>query len=79
MVLFLGLKYQLCAGEVGYVCGSIKDVLDARVGDTMVLSKDYKDSRAAGTEIEPLPGYADSVPMVYAGYGRFRVIACFEC
>lgn len=57
----------LRAGEVGYICGSIKDVLDARVGDTMVLSKQFKDTRASGNDIEPLPGYADSVPMVYCG------------
>ncbi|KAL3907931.1 MAG: hypothetical protein SGILL_008675, partial [Bacillariaceae sp.] len=58
---------KLRAGEVGYISGSIKDVLDARVGDTMVLAKDYKDGKASGNEIEPLPGYADSIPMVYAG------------
>jgi len=66
---------SLRAGEVGYICGSIKDVLDARVGDTIVLGREYK-SRAAELEkagdvdsypIEPLPGYADSVPMVYCG------------
>ncbi|MGK3741291.1 MAG: GTP-binding protein LepA [Bacillariaceae sp.] len=57
----------LSAGEVGYVCGSIKDVLDARVGDTIVLAQDYKDSVAAEDVMEPLPGYADSVPMVYSG------------
>lgn len=62
---------SLRAGEVGYFWGNIKDVLDARVGDTMVLAKEFKEARAAkpGTEhpIEPLPGYADSVPMVYCG------------
>lgn len=57
----------LRSGEVGYICGSIKDVLDARVGDTIVLAKDYKDSVAADNKMESLPGYADSVPMVYAG------------
>eukprot|EP00980_Cylindrotheca_fusiformis_P015415 scaffold4335_cov119-Cylindrotheca_fusiformis.AAC.18 len=57
----------LHAGEVGYICGSIKDVLDARVGDTMVLAKEYKEAKAGGLELEPLPGYADSVPMVYCG------------
>lgn len=58
---------KLRAGEVGYMCGGIKDVTDARVGDTMVLAKAYKDGNASGNAIEPLPGYADSIPMVYAG------------
>jgi GTP-binding protein LepA len=62
----------LQAGEVGYLCGGIKDVLDARVGDTICLSKEYKTAAAKTTTvskepIEPLPGYADSVPMVYCG------------
>ena len=57
----------LRAGEVGYICGSIKDVLDARVGDTMCQAKQFKYSKAAGNEIKALPGYADSVPMVYCG------------
>jgi len=67
---------SLRAGEVGYLWGNIKDVTDARVGDTIVLAKQYKEARAEmldevlqeGREpIEPLPGYADSVPMVYCG------------
>lgn len=58
---------SLRAGEVGYICGAIKDVLDARVGDTMCLAKQYKEGKATGHEIQPLPGYADSVPMVYCG------------
>ena len=58
---------SLRAGEVGYLCGSIKDVLDARVGDTITLSKQYKEAVAEESTIDPLPGYADSVPMVYCG------------
>eukprot|EP00534_Pseudo-nitzschia_fraudulenta_P010693 CAMPEP_0201212452 /NCGR_PEP_ID=MMETSP0851-20130426/184191_1 /ASSEMBLY_ACC=CAM_ASM_000631 /TAXON_ID=183588 /ORGANISM="Pseudo-nitzschia fraudulenta, Strain WWA7" /LENGTH=671 /DNA_ID=CAMNT_0047501497 /DNA_START=235 /DNA_END=2250 /DNA_ORIENTATION=- len=58
---------ELRAGEVGYICGSIKDVLDARVGDTMVLSSQYKAGMAAENPIESLPGYAECTPMVYAG------------
>jgi GTP-binding protein LepA len=59
----------LHAGEVGYLWGNIKDVLDARVGDTIVLAKEYKESASKGKSppIEALPGYADSVPMVYCG------------
>jgi len=68
----------LRAGEVGYMCGSIRDVLDARVGDTVTLASEYK---AAAKKLEqenvseedeefpikPLPGYAESVPMVFCG------------
>lgn len=61
----------LRAGEVGYLWGNIKDVLDARVGDTIVLAKEYKERKAKvqGNDppIDPLPGYAESVPMVYCG------------
>ena len=55
---------SLRAGEVGYICGSIKDVLDARVGDTICLAKQYKEN---SVNVKPLPGYAASVPMVYCG------------
>lgn len=50
---------SLQAGEVGYVVASIKNVKDARVGDTIT----DKDDPTA----EPLPGYKTVVPMVYAG------------
>ena len=42
-------KDVLRAGEVGYICGSIKQVADARVGDTITLDSDPTE--------EPLPGY----------------------
>ena len=65
----------LRAGEVGYMCGSIKDVLDARVGDTITLSSEYKAAAkklldAEQTDelpIPALPGYSESVPMVFCG------------
>ena len=63
----------LRAGEVGYMCGSIKDVLDARVGDTITLSSEYKaalkelDPASEEQPITPLPGYSESVPMVFCG------------
>lgn len=73
---------SLRAGEVGYICGSIKDVQDARVGDTIVLASQYKEAAnilskennnkaisdiEGAVPIEPLEGYAESVPMVYCG------------
>ncbi len=50
---------ELLAGEVGYICASIKQVADARVGDTITLDDDPAD--------EPLPGYKRVQSMVYCG------------
>ncbi len=50
---------QLHAGEVGYFSAAIKAVEDARVGDTMTLSK----AKAP----QALPGYAEAKPMVFCG------------
>ena len=50
---------RLRAGEVGYICASIKQVADARVGDTITLDKDPTP--------EPLPGYKKVQSMVYCG------------
>ncbi len=51
-------KY-LRAGEVGYICASIKQVRDARVGDTITLDSDPTE--------EMLPGYKKVQSMVYCG------------
>ncbi len=48
------------AGEVGYVITGLKDVSALRVGDTLTTSK-------GATADEPLPGYKDVKPMVFAG------------
>ena len=50
---------ELAAGMVGYLCASIKNVRDTRVGDT-VTNADRPCS-------EPLPGYKKVNPMVYCG------------
>ncbi|HQR17599.1 MAG TPA: translation elongation factor 4 [Gemmatimonadales bacterium] len=50
---------QLEAGEVGYLVASLRDVRDARVGDTILDA----DERAA----ELLPGYRIVKSMVFAG------------
>ncbi|MBT8386506.1 MAG: translation elongation factor 4, partial [Ignavibacteria bacterium] len=59
----LGLKKiktnKLSAGDVGYLISGIKEVKNAKVGDTVIHSKD----RAA----KPLPGYKEVKPMVYSG------------
>ncbi|NLP30900.1 MAG: elongation factor 4 [Clostridiales bacterium] len=50
---------ELRAGDVGYICAGIKQVADARVGDTITL---YDDPTA-----EPLAGYKKMQSMVYCG------------
>ncbi len=50
---------ELSAGMVGYLCASIKNVRDTRVGDTV--------TNAARPCEEPLPGYKKVNPMVYCG------------
>src|SRR5215210_3731096 len=47
------------AGEVGYVITGLKDVSRLRVGDTL--------TSVANAAAEPLPGYKDVKPMVFAG------------
>lgn len=49
----------LSAGDVGYITASIKNVADARVGDTV--------TEADCPTAEALPGYKKAVPMVYSG------------
>ena len=56
-----GLKErnELCPGEVGFLTASIKSVEDTAVGDTVTLAQTPAD--------EPLPGFKEVHPMVYAG------------
>ena len=49
----------LDAGEVGFVAGSLKNVRDVRVGDTITAVENPTS--------EPLPGYRGVTPMVYCG------------
>ena len=50
---------ELSAGEVGFVAGSLKNVRDVLVGDTITSAKKPAP--------EPLPGYRGVTPMVYCG------------
>ncbi|NND71527.1 MAG: elongation factor 4 [Rhodothermales bacterium] len=50
---------QLRAGEVGYIIGSVKDVRDTRVGDTITLANDPAS--------EPVAGFMEIKPMVFSG------------
>jgi len=51
------------AGEIGYLVTGLKDIAAVRVGDTIALSHDV----ASGNAPQPLAGYKEVKPMVYAG------------
>jgi len=63
---------ELSAGEVGFVFANIKTVSDAKIGDTI--------TDAVNPAAEPLPGFQEVKPMVFAGlypvesheHGRLR-------
>jgi GTP-binding protein LepA len=52
--------HSLKAGEIGYIVTNLKTTRDAKVGDTITL--------AGNPASEPLPGYKDVQPFVYAGF-----------
>ncbi|MBQ1298611.1 translation elongation factor 4 [Candidatus Saccharibacteria bacterium] len=51
---------SLKAGEIGYIVTNLKTTREAKVGDTVTLAK--------APALEPLPGYKDVLPFVYAGF-----------
>jgi GTP-binding protein LepA len=63
---------ELSAGEAGFLSANIKTVADAQIGDTIMDSEN--------PAAEPLPGFQESKPMVFAGlypvesheHGRLR-------
>jgi len=50
---------ELNMGDVGYICGSIKNVNETKVGDTITL--------AENPCAEALPGYKEAKPVVFSG------------
>ena len=50
---------ELSAGEVGFFVATIKNVADAKIGDTI--------THDANPSMTPLPGFEDIKPMVFAG------------
>ncbi|MCP4581030.1 MAG: elongation factor 4 [candidate division Zixibacteria bacterium] len=60
---YLVMKYMpqktLSAGEVGYIIGNIRQVSDTKVGDTITIRRNPAK--------EPLPGFKEAKPMVFAG------------
>ena len=53
-------KELLSEGEVGYIVTNLKTTREAKVGDTVTLSKH--------PALAPLPGYKNVLPFVYAGF-----------
>lgn len=58
MKISLASTDVLAAGQIGYIVTGLKDVEKSRVGDTITLK---------GLEVQPLPGYKEVRPMVFAG------------
>ena len=50
---------QLGVGEVGFLIANIKNVTDAKIGDTV--------TETARPTLEPFPGFTEMKPMVFAG------------
>jgi GTP-binding protein LepA len=50
---------ELAAGEVGFIYANVKNVADAKIGDTI--------TDAENPALEPLPGFEEIKPMVFAG------------
>ena len=50
---------EIEAGQVGYIIAGVRDVVDARVGDTV--------ASGALIDPQPLPGYREVKPMVFSG------------
>jgi GTP-binding protein LepA len=50
---------ELCAGEVGFVVCNVKEVAESKMGDTLCEPDDET--------AEPLPGFKEIQPMVFAG------------
>ncbi len=51
-------KPNLETGQIGYIVSGLKDVTETKIGDTITLSS---------ADVEPLPGYKEVRPMVFAG------------
>ncbi len=58
-------REELRAGEVGFIISGIKELHAAKVGDTLTLEKKLPNN--AGPATEPLPGFKEIQPQVFAG------------
>ena len=58
-------RERLSAGEVGFVVAGIKELKAAQVGDTITVEKKLPNNLGPATE--PLPGFKEIQPQVFAG------------
>jgi len=56
---------ELTAGEIGYIATGIKEPEKVRVGDTIIKLRS-KGGGLRTEDVEPLPGYREPKPMVFA-------------
>ncbi len=52
-------KSEILSGEIGYIVTGVKDIREARVGDTITIP--------SATNVSALPGYQTPKPMVFFG------------
>ena len=62
---------ELVAGEVGFIYANVKNVADAKIGDTI--------TDADNPAPEPLPGFEEIKPMVFAGRIRWNPTSMACC
>ncbi|EKE21001.1 MAG: hypothetical protein ACD_7C00386G0002, partial [uncultured bacterium] len=60
----LTVEDSLTAGDIGYIATGFKSVEHCKVGDTVTLAS----TRGGKEKIEPLAGYKEVRPMVYASF-----------
>lgn len=70
-------REKLSEGEIGYIVTNLKTTREAKVGDTVTLARgmeirknneDKYEIWRNGKKVEPLPGYKNVLPFVYAGF-----------
>lgn len=71
-------RESLKAGEIGYIVTNLKTTREAKVGDTVTLAKGltvkqtaegkHEITMVSGEVLQPLPGYKNVLPFVYAGF-----------
>ena len=60
-------KENLLAGDIGYIATGFKDPKSVRVGDTVFKLK-IENEKLKSEETEPLPGYKEPLPVVFASF-----------